>query len=308
MGFLKKFIRTKTVDALDETPGFKKAVQQGKVDARGRALDADGLPIDDAGLSTVDTATERISRREIPDVNYTDGAGADLVKGASQYLSKTPQGQVTDAGGFTSAKDAGSYVKGLESALGLKGPVDTRQTAQDAAFGQLDREAYEGSIRDKTNLAAQGQQTGARSQALSTLRGTELAGNRANVAANIEGQYANRMADYERALLGTGAQQAATQSQYGLNRAGQLTNASLANARLEADRDTQRASTALAQGSDAQNRAMQEQQNILNQIAQKNTADMLRIQNEARKDAQIMGGITAGLGAIGGVASAGVGR
>ncbi|WP_299077607.1 hypothetical protein [uncultured Paraglaciecola sp.] len=262
-----------------------------------------------SNLSEEEEALERIKNREIPVLDLGKGSGTPFTRAAGSYLGGTPRGKVVKAGDYVTGSQAGSSINELRQALGLKGPQGTADTARTAAFDRLDRAAYQGSIQDKTNLAAQGQATGARSQALSALRGSELAGQKAQVEAGIAERDADRMAQYEQALLGAGLGAAQNQSAYNLARSGQLTDANLANARLQAQREQDRARTALSQGTDLNaeeyRRKLAEQQNKLLQISQLNTADMLEIEEDARKDellANTIGALLSTAGRVGGAA------
>lgn len=263
--------------------------------------DADGMLARDGTRSR---AIARIQHRTIDDLDLGDGAGTSQIEQSGRHLANTPQGRVSDPGSYTGASQAAGYINQLQKTLGIKGPQDTSQATKDAAFQELDREAYMGAIRDQGNLARQGQSTGARSQALSALRGTELAGQRAQVGASIDQDAARQMQAYEQALLGAAQNQGQNMSQYGLSRANQLTNASFDNARLQAARESERAQnqmqTGIQMNDEEYRRRIAEYQNALDQINQKNTADMLDLEEANRKSAlrtQIFGDVlSAGAG------------
>lgn len=205
--------------------------------------------------------------------------GGKLVRATNQPALESASKAVGDVK-YQSPEQSAAYISQLRSALGLKGPEDTAEATRKAAFGQLNREAYMGSLRDAANLSAQGQERGARSQALSVLRGTELAGKKAQTEADIQQARAQQMADYERMLFGAAQQQGGAMSQFEAQRAQQALGA-------------QQALT-----DDEWRRQMAAYEAMLAQNQQANTADMAAIQKRQAN-------VAAGLGVFGDVLDAG---
>jgi hypothetical protein len=205
--------------------------------------------------------------------------GGQLVRAQNQSALEAASKAVGDVK-YQSPEQAASYIKGLQESLGLKGPEDASDATRKAAFSQLNREAYMGSLRDAANLSAQGQERGSRSQALSVLRGTELAGKKAQTEADIQQERARQMADYERMLFGAAQQQGGALSQF------------------EAQRAQSALSAQQALTDDEWRRRMAAYEAALAQQQQANTADLAAIQKRQAN-------VGAGLGFVGDLLGAG---
>ncbi|WP_299081617.1 hypothetical protein [uncultured Paraglaciecola sp.] len=266
-------------------------------------------PLSDAADAS-ESALSNIKGRKVTDLNLGTGAGTDRIAGAGSKISGIPQAQVTDAGSFASANDAAGYIQGLQSKLGISGPQSALDATRTAAERKLDTETYQQSLQDAQQLASQGQSTGARSQALGVLRGQALAGNKANLEANLQQGEADATQNYNNMLLNLAQRQGGAMSSYDLNRASQANQAAQSNAALQAQREQAQAGLEFDVGgalnAEEYKRAMAGYQNRLDQLQQENTADVLALNAASDKAANITGLIGAGIGAAGGIASAGL--
>lgn len=256
-------------------------------------------------------ALENIKNRKIETLKLGEGEGTAGIRKSGQAISGINQAEITDAGGFTTAKEAGGYIQGLQSQLGLAGPKSALDATRSAAERKLDEATYEASLQDAQQLASQGQSTGARSQALSVLRSQQLAGDKAGLEADLQQDEANVLNQYEEMLLKLGANQGQVMSNQALDRAQQLNQATQFNVGEKSKRQEQQADLSFDVGKalNAQEyqRQMAEYENRLAQIQQQNTADTLALQAASDRTAAITSGITAGIGAAAKVASAGIG-
>lgn len=256
-------------------------------------------PIDKAREES-DTAISNIKKRQLPTLELGDGAGTERIAGAGQAIKGTPQAQVTTAK-YAGPSEAASYVQNLQKSLGITGPKSTIDATRAAATRTLDEQAYNAAIQGQQQLASQGQTTGARSQALSSLRGTELAGQKAQLEAQLQGQEAQQMQAYEQALLGAGLRQGEALTSADQEAARALTQGSQFNTNQKAARELAQAELALTSGkalnAEEYQRRMAEYENALAKIQQQNTGDILQLQESAGRRANITSGISAGIGA-----------
>lgn len=266
-------------------------------------------PLSDAADAS-ETALANIKGRKVADLNLGEGVGTSRIAAAGEKIAGTPQAKVTDAGGFTSSGDAAGYIKGLQSSLGLKGPKSAIDATRDAATRKLDEQTYQQSLQDAQQLASQGQSTGARSQALGVLRGQALAGNKANLEADLQQNEAATMNDYEKMLLNMAQSQGGAMSTQALNRSQQLNQANQFNTAQQAQREMAQANLEQDVGSalnaNEYQRAMASYQNKLDQLQQQNSADVMALQQASDKTANITGIIGSAIGAGSRIASAGI--
>lgn len=258
-----------------------------------------------------DDPLTRIRERTLPTLSLGDGAGTKRIDEAGRFLVEDPTKVTVSDARYMQAGDAGRYLLDLQKSLGISGPQSNLESARAAVMDTLDRGAYQTSLADAQKLAAQGQQTGARSQALASLRGMELAGQRTQAEAGLQAEEGRRLDQYNQALLNAAQQQAQAQSQFRMQKAQMETEASRTDAQLKAQRELQRAETALRSGeslnAEEYRRRMAEYQNALDQVQQANTADVLAIQDRESKRGlagTIVGGV---LGAASKVAAAKMG-
>lgn len=112
------------------------------------------------------------------------------------------------------ARDASAYITGMDAALGIKAPIDTRKTIKAAALSELDRAAHEQDVAEAGRLQQQGAAGSPLSLALQGRRGATLAGQRAQTVADIEQDFANRQDTYNQqrraAAIGAGSEMTST--------------------------------------------------------------------------------------------------
>lgn len=232
-----------------------------------------------------------IKNRQIPTLELGEGAGTNRISGAGKSIQGVPQAKVTTSK-YAGPSEAASYVQNLQKSLGITGPKSTIDATRAAATRTLDEQAYNAAIQGQQQLAAQGQTTGARSQALSALRGTELAGQKAQLEAQLQGQEAQQMQAYEQALLGAGLRQGEALTSADQEAARALTQGSQFNTNQQAARELAQAEMALTSGkalnAEEYQRRMSEYGNALAKIQQQNTGDILQIQDDAARRAAIM--------------------
>ena len=266
-------------------------------------------PLSDAADQS-DAALGNIRNRKVQDLNIGTGVGTDRLSKANQAISGIPQAQVSDAGAYTSSEDAAGYIQGLQKQLGISGPKSALDATRDAATRTLDEQTYKASLGDAQRLASQGQSTGARSQALGTLRSQELAGQKSQLEADLQQDEAGQMNAYNQMLLGMAQRQGGALAGHELSRSSQANQAAQANAQLQAAREQAQAGMEFDIGSatneEEYKRKMASYQNTLDQLQQQNTADVLSLQAAGDKASNVLGVVGAGIGALGGVASAGL--
>lgn len=230
-------------------------------------------------------ALSRIRGRQLPDLQMGEGPGTQRITESTQYLRDTPQGRVSTAQ-YAGPREATQYIRDLQRGLGLKGPQSALDATRRAATMQLEQGTLEQAVRDSQQLAAQGQSTGSRSQALSALRGQTLAGQKAGLEADLQQDEAARMAAYESQLLEMAQQQAGALTSADQEAARVRTQGSFANAQAEANRQLEKAKMSLTSGealnAEEYKRRMAEYGNALAQVQQLNTADILEINKNAQ--------------------------
>lgn len=106
-----------------------------------------------------------------------------------------------------SAADASAYMTGIDKALGIQSPVDTRKTMRRAAMTQLNQGAHAQDVAEAARLQQMGAVGSPLELALQGRRATELAGQKAQTVADIEQDFANRQGEFDRQRR-TGAMQA----------------------------------------------------------------------------------------------------
>ena len=188
----------------------------------------------------INQAIENIQNRKIDDVNI-QGVGNERISGSGQTIAgSAPQGQVTTAK-YADPKQAAGYIQGLQKQLGISGPKSAIDATRNAATRTLDEQTYQASLQDANTLASQGQTTGARSQALSVLRGQTLAGQKAQLEADLQQDEADKMQAYESQLLGMAQGQGAQLTSAEQRAAEAETRGSFTNAQAQAQRQLQQA-------------------------------------------------------------------
>lgn len=260
----------------------------------------------------IGNAMDNIQSRNVKTLELGEGKGTQRIADAGQHLAGTPQAAVRDAGAYTAAPQAAGYIQALQSKLGQTGPKSAIDATRDAATRKLEEQTYRQSIQDAQQLASQGQSTGARSQALGVLRGQQLAGNKAQLEADLQQDEAATMNAYEQRLLDMAQRQGSAIAGHELTRTSQANQAAQANAQMQAQRELQRAQTALTSGkalnAEEYQREIAAYQNALDQLQQKNTGDMLRIMQENAEGDAIAQGIGSALGVAGQLGGAALGK
>lgn len=257
------------------------------------------------GRDAEDTkAIESVKAREI-EGPQTGDAGLTTIQRSLGMIKDTPK--FSGAGGYTSAQDAGGYIKQLQQTLGVKGPESVKGEILDDATRKLDTAAHRQAVLDASGLAARGLTDSGTAAALESQRGINLAGQKASIGADVAQSEADRMDAYRRELMGAAQQQAGALSQFDLSKAGQ----DLQYINQQQAQQRAQAGTALASGqaqSDQQYRnIMAQYQSQLDQLQQQNTGDLMTLQqNQAERDKN-MALASAGLGLAGSLGSAGIG-
>jgi hypothetical protein len=258
-----------------------------------------------------DAAIDRIQNRELPTLQLGDGAGVGRIRGSLDRIDvDAPQGKVTTAA-FAGPRESARYIKGLQAGLGLKGPQSALDETRKASTMQLEQGTLAQAVRDSQQLAAQGQSTGSRSQALASLRGQTLEGQKAQLEADLRQEEAGQMAAYESQLLRMAQEQGGALTGARQESARAMTEGSFNNAQARAQRELQQAEMALTSGealnAEEYKRRMAEYENALAKIQQANTGDMIQLTDAQAKRANIAGGLTAGIGAGAKIASSAIG-
>lgn len=107
--------------------------------------------------------------------------------------AKQPAARATFAG----ARDASGYLRGIDKALGIQTPEDTRKVVKKAAMTQLNQGAHAQDVAEAARLQQMGAVGSPLELALQGRRATELAGQKAQTVADIEQDYANRRDQYD---------------------------------------------------------------------------------------------------------------
>lgn len=131
--------------------------------------------------------------------------------------AKQPAARATFAG----ARDASGYLRGIDKALGIQTPEDTRKVTKQAAMTQLNQGAHAQDVAEAARLQQMGAVGSPLELALQGRRATELAGQKAQAVADIEQDYANRVAEYDTARRNAALQSGRDMTQVSQYNAGQ---------------------------------------------------------------------------------------
>lgn len=197
---------------------------------------------------------------------------------------------------YTSAQDAGSYIKQLQKTLGVKGPESIKSEMLADADRKMDTAAHRQAVLDASGLASRGLTNSGTAAALESQRGINLAGQKAGYAVDVAQSEADRMDAYRRELMGAAQANAAQQAQFGLS----------ADAQQQAQQRAQFDAASTVTDQQYRN-IMAQYQNQLDQLQQANTTDMLTLQqNQAERDKN-SALISSGIGLAGSLGGAAIG-
>lgn len=144
----------------------------------------------------------------------------DRTKGYYDQAVSTAK-QPTARSTFAGAKDASGYLTGIDKALGIQTPEDTRKVVKKAAMTQLNQGAHAQDVAEAARLQQMGAVGSPLELALQGRRANDLAGQKAQAVAGIEQDYANRVSEYDAARRNAALQSGRDMTQVSQYNAGQ---------------------------------------------------------------------------------------